>query len=311
VAPTPRIELPLADYVAFLRAARSAEQAAREAGRGLWGSEEHARVRHLEAAQRLRSEGDHAAALSELRAVIAAGGENPQVWIDVGRCHEQLGQWDEALAAYDTAIGDGGWYQPYHDRARCLRRARGLEAAVEWLRGLAEESPEDHKFPHILGSFLRECGKYERAIPPLQRAVDLVSARHAFRFEADGWLILDDETLARSNNDYADLWPTLEYLAACQYAEKDADAALRTATMGVSIGQQINRCKGYYDATEVEAGDAACRIWRARILMDREDWDLARSELALARALTEHSGYRPRLDEIADLEDRLKSRRIP
>jgi len=115
--------------------------------------------------------------------------------------------------------------------------------------------------------------------------------------------------LARQNNDYAELWLTLEYLADCLYRTGAADEALRTATMGVSIGQQLNRCKGYYSDTEVAAGDVGCRLIRARIHLDREQWDEAEKDLRLARVLAEHSSYSGHLKAIERLEQDLSERR--
>ena len=61
--------------------------------------------------------------------------------------------------------------------------------------------------------------------------------------------------------------------------------------MGVAIGQQLNRCKGYYDATEVAAGDVECRVLRGLLLCKQGELADAETEERLARALAMRSGY--------------------
>jgi hypothetical protein len=94
----------------------------------------------------------------------------------------------------------------------------------------------------------------------------------------------------------------------CARAGGPADT-LRYATLGVAIGQQLNRCKGYYGATEVEAGEVDCRLIRARVFLDRFQWDSAEKVLLLARALTERSGYMGWKQRLASLEAELRAGR--
>jgi hypothetical protein len=68
--------------------------------------------------------------------------------------------------------------------------------------------------------------------------------------------------------------------------------------MGVAIGQQLNRCKGYYDATEIEAGDVSCRALRARALTQLGRLDDAERELDLATPLAERGSYTGHAAEI-------------
>ena len=123
--------------------------------------------------------------------------------------------------------------------------------------------------------------------------VRIVTARHGFRFDAEGWLIVDEDVLAKENNDFADYWPTLEDLATCLYELDDTERALRHATMGVAIGQQLNRCKGYYDDVEIEAGDVDCRLVRARLFLQERRLDDAEKEIRLAGVLADRSSYSP------------------
>lgn len=96
----------------------------------------------------------------------------------------------------------------------------------------------------------------------------LFGPRAAFVFGKDHMLVVDKATLAKEDNDFAELWPTLEYLAWCCYATGARNGTLKFATMGISVGQQLNRCKGCYKAEEIEAGDYRCRLLRAQVLLD-------------------------------------------
>lgn len=292
-SPVPTIEVPLAEYAAFLHALEAAETAAKEARRGVWGDAESDREDLKAAAERALESGRHAEALEKLETLVKAGGADAYVWLDIGKCRERLGRWEAALEAYDKAIGDGRWWPPYTERARCLANWKGLDAAVEWLEGLAAATPDDHKYPRILGGLLMEEGEIEAAIEQFLEVVRIVTARHGFRFDAEGWLIVDEDVLAKENNDFADYWPTLEDLATCLYELDDTERALRHATMGVAIGQQLNRCKGYYDDVEIEAGDVDCRLVRARLFLQERRLDDAEKEIRLAGVLADRSSYSP------------------
>ena len=80
-------------------------------------------------------------------------------------------------------------------------------------------------------------------------------------------------------------------MAECRLELGDLAGALRAATMGVAIGQQLNRCKGYYEAPEVKAGDVNCRVLRARAMVRLGRLDEAERELELAQPLADRSSY--------------------
>ena len=244
-----------------------------------------------ERGRELLKQRDFSAALAELQAAVGLGYDNSFLRLDLAKCLEGLDRLDEADAAFDVAIGDGHWWPPYTEKAEFLRRRDGADAANAWLAQL-DQDKTDPKFAYLQASFRHEsCGDPAGAIPFYEEAVRRASARHGFVFDAEGWLVLDEATLHKKNNDYADLWPTLEQLARCRLSTEDVEGALTAATMGVAIGQQLNRCKGYYGAAEVEAGDVSCRVLRARAMIRRGGLDDAARELALARPLAEWSGY--------------------
>lgn len=230
-------------------------------------------------------------ALEQLREAISLGYDNSYVQLDLAKTLEGLGRLDEAESAFDAAIDGGHWWPPYTEKAEFLQRRDGTDAANAWLAGLDEDTT-DHKFAYLQASFRhRSCGDRAGAAPLYEEAVRRASARHGFRFDAEGWLLLDAPSLQKENNDYADLWPTLKDLADCRLELGDLQGALRAATMGVAIGQQLKRCKGYYEAPEIEAGDVNCRVLRARAMVRLGRLDEAERELDLAQPLADQSSY--------------------
>ena len=154
-SPVIEVEAPFQDYLEFLKSVVAGEESARDAGLGYWGSREVRGEDLRGQAYRLKSEGRYAEALKAFEELVRSGASS-QMWLDVGECHEELEQWDEAIAAYDRAIGDGGWWPPYTRKAHCLRRSQGLEEAVGWLEWLASESPTARSSPTYWAA---SCGR--------------------------------------------------------------------------------------------------------------------------------------------------------
>jgi tetratricopeptide (TPR) repeat protein len=259
---------------------------------------------HEEAAERLKEEGKYEEAIREFLVALEKGSDPSWTWLDIGDCLEKLGRWEEALEAFDKAVAHRGKWWAYTRKAHFLSRYRGLEAAVFWLESLAKAHPTDLQYPYLTGSFLAEAREYRKAIPYYERAIEIANTKHRFQFDNEGWLVLSETTLGK-RNDYCDLWPTLEEVAKCCYNVKDYNAAFRYATMGVAIGQQIERCKGWRNEAQVEAGDADCRLVRARVLITRRQWTEAEREIEHAKNCAEDAS-RNRIERLENWMKRKK-----
>jgi tetratricopeptide (TPR) repeat protein len=299
--------VPAAELAALQTAADAAEAPVRAAGKGLWGAV--ARETAQKRGDALREKGEFAAALVEYEKVVAGGSASNFVWCSVAECRERTGDYQGALAAWDQAIGDGTWWPPYTDKAKCIARHEGNEKAIVWLRSVAKGADDQAKFHSILGDFFHERGETGPAIVEYTACVEQLCQRHQFRFGPDHWLVLDEATLQQDNNDFASLCLPLRDLAALHFQSGDLEAALRYATMAVAIGQQCNRCKGYYKPPEVEAGDVEGRLVRARVFLAREQWDLAAAEVAHAKVLADRGNYSGHQRAVAAVAGELARRR--
>jgi tetratricopeptide (TPR) repeat protein len=308
-APIMRLEVTLAEYTKSLDTLKTGGGVAKKGKRGIWGSSDLLKEQEKRAARELMKDNEYAKALVHLLKIVEMGRAGRYEWLDIAECHDELDHYEKASDAYDKAIGDGGWWQPYTDKAEFIERNKGLAKAVAWLENLRTTTKDDRKFSYLLGSFHKSGDRDADAIPYFKHVVELVCKTQGFKFGKDFMLILDAETLAKGNNEYAELWPTLEYLAESCYEMEDRDGAFRYATMGVAIGQQLNRCKGYYEQDEIDAGDCDCRLLRAAVFMDRDDLDAAQTEIDKANVLAERGSYSGHKRGVRHARERLQDLR--
>ncbi len=205
--------------------------------------------------------------------------------LGIAGCTDRLGDYPGALALYDRAIGmNVDWYQPYRERAYCIERNEGPPAVASWYAELEQREGDVAKYRYLLGSHHMELGRPAAALPDLLAALDEIMRRQRVTFTRAEQLAPPERIAEMKQNDLADLWPHLTYIAECYLNTSQPDEAYRWATRGVSLHQHISRRKGYCSPAEIEAGDAACRLLRARIHMNRNEWDAAERELAYAEA---------------------------
>ena len=102
---------------------------------------------------------------------------------------------------------------------------------------------------------------------------------------------MNEQIQKKKVSDYEPLLHNIEYLAQICLQVNDYENAWKYATMGVSMGQQLNRCKGYYNEAEIDAGDVDCRLVRAYVHMNNQQWEKAEEEIEKAITGSGKSNY--------------------
>jgi len=283
-------DLPGSEVDAFVAAAAKAEEAARVAHAGIWGTPEAIEEVALDRAEALKKEMKYADAVSAFQEAMKAGADPESCWMSIAECREAGGEYLAALAAYDEAISAGG-IAAISARAHCMSRTEGPAVAAAWMKTLVEKAPKDEDKAVLwllLGVFHMEEKRWSEALDPLATSAQLRCDAHGFRFDLHGELILD-EAARRSEDDFLAPVDALDRVARCRVWTNELDAAFLAATQAVSLMRQSKRVAGRAAADEVEAGDCAGRAIRAIVLARQGKLDEARKEAALARLLATRS----------------------
>ncbi|PYO94446.1 MAG: hypothetical protein DMD62_05645 [Gemmatimonadetes bacterium] len=135
--------------------------------------------------------GDRQGARTAYRGALDLDKGFVQVWLDLGRLHEQDEEWPDAQRAYEEALEA---LPTFHEAALALsdllRRTGGLRAAVVRLAGMLEQDPYDMDALLLLGRTL---------LDDKRNAEGLEVFRRALKFDPDhtGALFYLGATLAR------------------------------------------------------------------------------------------------------------------
>lgn len=92
---------------------------------------------------------------------LAAGGEAPELWVDIGRLRYRGGEQAQAIQAAERAI-ELGPDNPLalRFRAQLARDAEGSAAALQWFERALDVAPDD---PALLGDYAATLGELGRA----------------------------------------------------------------------------------------------------------------------------------------------------
>ncbi len=106
------------------------------------------------------------------QAIIQRQPEEPEAYYLLARALGAIGKPSEALTVIERGIPLADQPLPLLlERARLLRQAKGLEPALETLRGLAEHYPEEPAVLALLAETLVEAGRGEAAIQSARMAL--------------------------------------------------------------------------------------------------------------------------------------------
>lgn len=233
----------------------------------------------------------------------AQGMDSSEVTGLIGHTLGLAGRDAEAIALLDASLAARKRWSVCVFRAHCIARQEGDESALAWLKGI-EIDPVDRL--RAIAKFLRDRGRYTEAIPVGEDLLERVEGRE---YLVNGEVVAIEEMDLTTRSKLATLAAPLRELAECALENGDPNAAEHYATLGIQVGQRLNRGATYLGAKYVEAGDMACRLVRARIRMDQADWDGAEREIEWATAMAKLESSRA----VRDLERAMEelSRRRP
>jgi tetratricopeptide (TPR) repeat protein len=119
-----------------------------------------------------RRVGDRPAALAAYQAALELDSGFIQVWLDLGRLHEEKEEWTEAEHAYERALDAlPTFYEAGHALADLLRRTGRVRTAIARLADMLEQDPYDLDALMLLGRALLDDKRYDAALEAFQRVL--------------------------------------------------------------------------------------------------------------------------------------------
>lgn len=118
--------------------------------------------------------GDNAGAIDALAKAVAAGQPGAEVCNSLGLAHEDAGQAEEALCAFEQALAREPDYVPaLTNLARILAQTGDHERAEKMLRASLARRPSATALLNALGATLLDAGQADRAEPVYRQALAL------------------------------------------------------------------------------------------------------------------------------------------
>ncbi len=129
---------------------------------------------HLALGKRLLANNQPEIALEALEEALTLVPEQVDAWINLSRCHRQLGDLDQSLDCAQQAVA----YSPDHRESRMLLAEVALEkgdyqAAESHLRLLVDQDPEDPQALALLSETLAAQNRPQQALEVIEKAIPL------------------------------------------------------------------------------------------------------------------------------------------
>jgi tetratricopeptide (TPR) repeat protein len=277
------------EIASFLDRARVAQRKAREARAGIWNPdtpmEMSAREPWQIRAEACMFEEAHAPALEEWKRGLKEHFNKEEVWMQIASCHDKLGHYEETLAAYDEVLKTMVCEDAFLGRMHAMSRKEGADKAERWFDEYEKQYPNVYDFDVHRGRFHLEEKRYDRAIELFKRRLDVVMRVEKIAFDDRGNVKVEVVDGRRRYKNYIQVSSFLGMLAEAYLLKGDRENALRCATMGITAGQAWYGGMNDWDPAQLDAGDAPCRIVRARLHLASGKLEEARADLAAAKAL--------------------------
>ena len=217
------------------------------------------------------TEGDTEKATEDVKKYLELDGRNPVILSSLGKLYENVGDPQDAIACYTTAIDSGDTFDAHLlvDRARCYMLTENIAGARKDLESYMEFSQEDAngEVSSMYGMCLMEGGEYRDAAEQFRNAIAngyaapevlltqsmmcLYLAGQYAESAADGEKAIAALAAAGESTAEAELWTGLSYLVQSDY--ENASGHLEKAI-----------------AENPEIGEA--RYYLGVCLMNSEDW---------------------------------------
>jgi tetratricopeptide (TPR) repeat protein len=136
--------------------------------------EPNAAPAHYQLGRCLQDRGRLDEAMAEYRRAIDLGPKGPLAYHHLGLCLQDRGQLDEAMASYRRAIElDPKQSASHHNLGLCLQARGDLDEAMASYRRAIELDPKRSASHHHLGMCLQARGDFDEAMTMFRRAIEL------------------------------------------------------------------------------------------------------------------------------------------
>ncbi len=170
-------------------------------------------------------------AVDFMSTAVQISGDNPELLVRLGEMHFAEGQYDDALARADAALGvQRQYFKAWALRGKVLHRSGRYDEALDAYHRALNEQPNYPEVQLALADIYQSLGRSQRALHTLKRMMDAVNGEPV---PAKAWLIKGQALADLGEIDDARLC----YQGAIQCAEEsDTELLIELAESQMSFG---------------------------------------------------------------------------
>ena len=219
--------------------------------------------------------GDSASAVQDLNKTLELDPENADAYGGLGEAHRQLGEFKLSVESFSKAIELDPNNAYFYNHLGITNVALGtLDLSVENFKKAVELDPDSADFHSNLGAAYNQLGSPDLAAPNIEKAAELDSIQNLTK------AVENDPTDAAS---YCGL----------------GIAHFRAGSFALAI-------EDFTKAIELEPGEKIYYCNRGEVWVHLAEWDKARRDLAIAKAMSMDivASFRNDYEDVADFEQR-------